>query len=365
MTRREFLPAAAVAAVSAQPRPGPFLMYAGSFPGQVIVFDEALEKVVDRIPITTGIPRGLSLSYDKKKIYVSTTRTTLEVIDIVTRKVINQVKLDEGNRLARVRGGFAPDPEDKLIYTMVGWAVKQPDRFEIEKPKFAVIDLDQRKIVRTAEFPRDEPRLGFGDNLRVSPDGKFLYVFSDSVLIFNTSDFKLAEKIELANPPFPGMINVGLGWRDDPAEDRGILTGIFNSTDPIVRRTIFGIARFDLTKRTFDFTPVGPSANAGVGGLQLAPDKKTGYTVVYQGDHGNRRVEFWVFDMTTRQVTRRVEFDGPINFRFTVSGDGRGIYVYGSSPLVEIYDASTLRPRKSLTLDVDLTSNFLVLPARI
>ncbi len=365
MTRREFLPVVAAAAASAQPRPGPTVMYAGSFPGQVVVFDEAQERIVDRIPITSGIPRGLQLSYDKKKIYVTTTRTTLEVIDLATRKVINQVNLNEGNRLARTRSGFTPDPEDKLIYTMVGWAVKQPDRFEIEKPKFSVIDLAQKKIVRTAELPRDEPRLPFGGNMRVSPDGKFLYVFADSVLIFNTSDFKLAEKIELANPPFPGMGNIGVGWRDDPGEDRGVLTGFFNSTDPIVRRTIFGIARFDLTKRTFDFTPVGPSANPGVGGLQLTPDKKTGYTVIYQGDHGNRRVEFWVFDMTTRQVTRRVEFDGPINFRFTISGDGRSLYVYGSSPLVEIYDVSTLKPRKSLTLDVDLTSNFLVLPARV
>ncbi|MGH9671753.1 MAG: hypothetical protein ACRD44_01105 [Bryobacteraceae bacterium] len=366
MKRRTFLCTAAAGAVSrpAQSQARPSLMYAGCFPGQVLVIEEGSDKILERISISSGIPRGLGLSYDKKKIYVNTTKATLEVIDIATHKVVNQITLNEGNRLIRPRGGFTPDPQDKTMYGIAGYAVRQVDRFEIEKPKFVVLDLEQKKITKSVDLPKDEPRLGLGAQMRISPDGKFLYLFQDNVLIVDTTDFKVVEKIELGRPAFPGMGNIGLGLRDDPAVDRGIVTGLFNSTDPIVRRTIFGIASFDLTQRTFQFTPLGPSANSGVGGLQITPDRKTGYTVVYQGDHGNRRVEFWVFDMTSRQVTRRVEFDGPINFRFTLSGDGKQIYIYGSSPLFEIYDAATLRARKTITLDADLTTNLLVLPGR-
>jgi hypothetical protein len=36
---------------------------------------------------------------------------------------------------------------------------KLVDRFEIELPKLAVIDVAQQKIVRTAEFPDDERTL--------------------------------------------------------------------------------------------------------------------------------------------------------------------------------------------------------------
>ncbi len=361
--RRAFLQWIAPAAL-AQTRPAASLVYAGAFPGQVLVIDEATDRIVGHIKLHTGIPRGLQLSYDKKRIYAFTTGSGIEVIDLATRQVTNHFTLHEGNRIVRPRGSFTPDPQDKILYTIMNSAVKQIDRFEIEKPRFAIVDLEQKKVTRSVELPADEPRLGFGGSLRVSPDGKYLYHFADNVLIFDTADFKIVEKIELSKPLFPGMATVGFGLRDDPAEDRDSVTGIFNSTDPVVRRQVFGLASFDLNKRTFDFTPIGPAATAGVMGLQLTPDKKTGYSVIFQGDHGNRRVEFWVFDMTTRKVVRRVEFDGPINFRSSLSGDGRRIYIYGSAPAYEIYDAATLRPVKTVTVDADLTTNFLVLPAR-
>ena len=41
-------------------------------------------------------------------------------------------------------------------------------------------------------------------------------LFRDNVLIFDTSDFKLVEKIELAKPQYPGMERVGIGASNDP-----------------------------------------------------------------------------------------------------------------------------------------------------
>src|SRR5215510_5304405 len=159
-------------------------LYVGAWPKQVMVIDEAAGKVVDQIELQTGAPQSLTLSYDKKKIYATTWNNGVEVIDLATRKVVNHFVLNEGERNVRIRG-FAPDPNDQLLYATINTAVKKIDRFEIEKPKFAVIDLAQKKITKTFDFPKEyETPFGFMAGYRVSPDGKLLYVFKEDVLIF-------------------------------------------------------------------------------------------------------------------------------------------------------------------------------------
>ncbi len=340
---------------------GRTMLYVGALPGKVLVLDEAEEKVVEQIPLQTGVPRGLTLSNDKKKIFVtSQTHSGIEVIDLATRRVVNHFQLDEGNRRVWFRG-VAADPQDRLLYTILTTRVKQIDRFEIEKPQFAVIDLAQQKVVKTVDYPKEEATAFMGGGLRVSPDGKYLYQFRENVFIFDTSDFKLVEKIELSKPSYPGMENINLGFGDDPHDEPGMLTALFLSTDPIVHRRVFGIATFDLTKRTFEFTPVGPSTT-GMSGLRLTPDRKTGYTMAFYDSLGNRRAEFWVFDMTTRRLVKRVEYPGFPGFRFTLSGSGAAIYISGSAPLVEVYAAATLTLKKTLDVNADLTTGMLVVP---
>src|SRR5437870_3848116 len=170
------------------------LLYIGSWPKQILVIDEAQQRVVDHIQLATGTPRHLEISNDRKKLFVSTwEKNGVEVVDLATRKVVNDFVLDEGNRKVRF-SGFTSDPGDKLLYTTIQVAVKQVDRFEIEPQKLAVIDLAQRKIVKTAEYPKDEDSIFviYRSGLRVSPDGKYLYQFGRNVLIFDTNDFKLA-----------------------------------------------------------------------------------------------------------------------------------------------------------------------------
>jgi len=338
------------------------LIYAGSLDKHVLVFDEAKQEIVGRIPLQTGIPRGVALSENKKTLYVTTPlRNGIEVIDLAARKVVNHFTLDEGTtRRVRVKS-FTPDPQDKVLYAMVEVVNKQIDRFDIEKPKFAVIDLAEKKITKTFDYPKEELSAFVFGGFRVSPDGKYLYQFRQNIFIFDTTDFKLVEKIELSRPNWPGMETVNLGPGDDPRDEPGKITALFNSTDPIVHRRVFGIAQLDLTRRTFDFTPVGPSTT-GMMGLRLSPDRKTGYTVAFRDSLGNRKSEFWVFDMATRKLARTMEFPGPINFNFTLSGDGKRLYVHGSSPYVDVYDSQTLQKTKTLELNADLTTRLVVIP---
>ena len=79
MKRREFLAASAGSAVAATttsaaaaPNLGRTLMYVAALPNKVLMFDELEEKVIDQLTLPTGVGRILTLSTDRKKIFVST-----------------------------------------------------------------------------------------------------------------------------------------------------------------------------------------------------------------------------------------------------------------------------------------------------
>ena len=78
------------------------------------------------------------------------------------------------------------------------------------------------------------------------------------------------------------MENLGLGGMQEALSEPGQRVSLFNYSDPIVHNRVFGLARFDLNTRKFDFTPIGPSP-AAMGGLFVTPDKKMGYTMSSNG----------------------------------------------------------------------------------
>jgi len=341
-------------------------LYLGAYPDSVIVFDEAQGKIVDRIPMTTGLPAGLRLSLDRKKIYVNTLdKSGVEVIDIATRKVVNKFVLNTETTRFRMGGGV-PDPEGKWIYTTTTEITKKADRYEIGKPKYTVIDLAQQKIARTVDMPREDENAnggGRGGPWEVSPDGKYLYQFRDKVVILNTSDFKEVETIELSKPELPGMETIGFGGvLDSINTDPGQRVTLVINTDPVVHNRIFGIGRFDLNTRKFSFAPIGPAPNAA-SGVFVTPDKKAAYTVTSNGMHGNRRCEFWGFDLTTNRLARTAEVPCRSRFTLGMSTDGKKLYLYGAGFEIEVYDAATLKHERTWDLNNDVTpAGMIALP---
>jgi DNA-binding beta-propeller fold protein YncE len=333
-------------------------LFLGAYPDSIIVFDEAKGQIVDRIHLTTGLPTSMRLSQDRKKIYVTTNdHSGVEVIDVASHKVINHFVLNTATTRYRFNGGV-PDPQDKLFYAVTTEMNKLSDRYEIGKPKYTVIDLADQKIVRTADIAREDEnanaayygRAGF----EISPDGKSLYQFRDKVVILNTDDFKVVDRIELAKPDFPGMENVGFGGLLDSISEPGQHISLFNSADPIVHNRVFGIARFDLSTRQVNFTPIGP-APQGMAGLQVAPDKKNAFTVITNGALGNKRCEFWNFDLATNHIAQTAEVPCRSRFSFGMAGDGRKLYFYGAGFEIEVFDATTLKYERTWDLNNDVT----------
>jgi len=337
------------------------LIFFGTWPHHVVVFDSAQEKIVDNIDLKTDVPRTLILSPDRKKIYALTLNdNAIVTIDVATRKVLSSFTLNQGNQNVRLVG-LAPDPTGNYLYAIATIISKKMDHYDVDLAKFVVIDLAAKKITRTAAFPPDEGTFGFRTTIKLSPDGKVLYLFRENILVFDTSEFKLLKKIDLAKPQVPDMENLSVNLLDDPNELPGKITSVFNAADGIIHRRVFGIGTVDLSNLSFDFTPIAPAPGT-MTPLFLTPDRKTGYTVSITGDPGNRRCEFWAFDIASRKLIRSREFDGRTRFSFGLSADGTKLLIYGAGYQITVYDATTFEQRNDVDVPGDMTTNFVVLP---
>ncbi len=338
-------------------------LFMGAYPDSVVVFNDKNGALTDRIHLETGLPTSLRLSQDKKRLYVTTlTNGGVEVIDIATRKVINHFTLNTPTTRYRFSGGV-PDPSGKLLYVIATKIDKHLDRYEVEEPKFTVIDLEKKEVVKTAALaPEDEEALrgGFARvGVDISPDGKFLYHFGDKVVVIDTADLKAVDRIQLARPDLDGLESGTFGSALETIREPGHFTSVFNATDPIVHNKVFGVGRFDLAKRSFDFTPLGP-APANMTGLQVAPNKRDAFAVVTTGLYGNKRCEFWRIDLASNALRTKSEFPCKSRFSFGMSHDGRKLYIYGASFDLEVYNTETLRLESTWDLNNDVTGAGLV-----
>jgi len=367
--QRLFIPTALCALFSCFAHAG--TLYLPAYPAHVLVFDEGKGQIVDRIPLETGTPMSIRLSADHKKIYVLTMdHNGVEVIDIATRKVINHFVLNTPNTQYRIYNGAA-DPEGKLFYAVTEQITKLAERYEVAKPKYTLIDLEQQKIVKMVDIPKEEEPSNEGDwgvgAMEVSPDGKYVYQFGARITILQATDFKVLDHIDLEKPEIAGMERVHFGQYGDFGGDLDLInepgqhTAMFVSADPVVHKRMFGLARLDLSTRQIEYSPIGP-APTGISGLEVTPDKKLAYTVVANGDFGNKRCEFWAFDLASDRIKQRAEVPCRNRFTLGISADGTKLYFYGAGFEIEVYDAATFKYEKTWDLNNDVAGGMIVLP---
>ena len=365
---------AALAAEDSLSRPG--LMYIGTLDKKLLVFDEDKQEVVGEIPVA-GVPRITALSADQKQLFIVNTRMGLEVVDLVTRKASSVLNLSDGRSRPDVFGlapdlispgnydfdgfsGLAVDPTGQYLYSSIRVTVKDLDEYRIEPMKFVAIDLHSKTIAKAFPFPKELDQ-GFGplSSFKVSPDGKKLFVFSKDILIFDLATFTQIGKIALSKPPYPGATPLRLTVTDDPYDDATKLTSVFTSVDPIVHKGTLGLATLNLLTRDVSYTPIGPALP--MIGILVSPNRKLGYSVMFNYAGGNRRTEWWVWDLQTHQVIKTQPFESRPTFRFGLSSDGKKLYLYGSGSTLEIFDASTLASLKLIYLNKDITTNLVTL----
>jgi hypothetical protein len=340
--------------------------YIGTLDKKLLVFDEDKEEVVAEIPLG-GIPRITVLSPDQTKLAIFTTTMAVEVVDLPARKMISHFTLsDEKSRPRIPRAGgssLAMDPTGRYVYATMRVSVRETDYYRLEPAQFVVIDLQEKRIAKSFPFPKDlDQGFGFAASYKVSPDGKLLYVFQEDVLVFDLATFTQVDRIELAKPEFPGASPFHLNPAEDPNSEGRVVTSVFTAVDPIVHKGTIGLASLDLETHKADFKPIGPALP--MMGFMISPDHKRGFSLMYSGLGGNRDTEWWVWDIDSHKVIRKVPFESRPTFRFGMSGDGKKLYMYGAGSTLEVFDSETLKSRKLLYLNKDTTTNLITLARR-
>jgi len=330
-------------------------MYVGTYKGSITVLDEATEKVVGEIPVKVGTPGSIRFSDDRSRMYVrDTTYEKIEIIDRVKRESIDTITLSKGRTKTRIQP-VQPDPHDQYLIFVAKDYTKQVDRWEIGAPKLVQYDLKSKSITRTIPWPKNEER-DFASVL-FSPDGKLMYLFGDDVLIYETEKFTEVDKWDLSQPIEEGAGRVTFGGLDPFSDVPGFYTGFFTMQDPLQNRRIMGIGRIELAKKKIDFHPIGPSRGLS---FSVAPDKKRGYGLF--SDIGE--YEFWTFDLESYRLTTRTPFRGRPRMSMRVSSGGNMLYIYTAGNTIDLYDASSLKYLRTITLDGDMTSFTLLPPPR-
>jgi hypothetical protein len=331
-------------------------LYVGTYAGSIFAIDEASEKVAGEIKLKTGIPRSLALSEDRTKFLVlDSTLQQLEIVDIASRATVDSFTLSEPNKRVRIRG-VALDPLSRFVILLTRTATKLIDRWEIGPSTMLQYDLASHKVVRTIPWPKGEEREFM--NVRFSPDGRLMYFFGEDILIYDTTDFREVDTWEISKPVEAGAGRLDFGSTDDFNEERGFFTGVFYMQDPVQKRRLMGIGRVNLAAKEIDFYTLGPGQSRI--SFALAPDRRKAYGLLQ--DIG--RFEFWTFDLVGRKVQSRTEFAGRPRMDLSVSSNGRILYVWQAGNTIDLYDASSYKYLRTITLDADTTTRMFVIPAK-
>jgi DNA-binding beta-propeller fold protein YncE len=329
------------------------VMYAGVWPADVLIMDEATGAVKDKIHLRHGAAFSLTRSQDRKRFYAVTgLMQTIEVIDLESKQVIDEITFSEGNKKTNFTRSVAIHPDGATLFAPIRTTTKEVDRYTLDKPQLAKINIRDKKIEKTLELPREYGQAGL---MRVSPDGKFLYVFSRDVLIIDVAEFKLVDKMMLDRPMFPGLGLFRFGSSFESHDEPNALTFVYNSTDPMTNRTMMGIAHFNLVDRNLDFYETGPSIG---GSFAVSPDHKRAYIVRNQVGQD----EIYVFDLEAKRLVKRQEYDGRPRTALKVSSDGMKVYLHQAGNTIDYFDAASLRFEKRVELPGDFTTDLFVFP---
>jgi hypothetical protein len=338
------------------PSPGRGTLYIGVFPNHFKVIDEATGTQIGKVPFESGIPRRTALSRDRTRFYtVEAGMEKVEIIDIAARKTLDKFTLSEGNRQVRIKT-LEPDPLHRFVMLVVRPVRKEIDRFVIEPSSLIQYDLATHTIAHTIPWPNGDERENA--NLQFSPDGKFMYLFSEQdVLIFETTNFTQIDKWELSKPVEEGFGAFEFGQSDATNDEPGFYTSMFQVQDPVQHRRMMGIGRVNLAAKSVDFHMLGPATQVG---FTMAPGRKMGYGLMNEIGH----YEFWAFDLENHRVARRTEFAGRPRMSLKTSSNGQVLYVYNAGNTIDLYDASSYQYMRTITLDGDATSDLFVVPPK-
>jgi hypothetical protein len=330
--------------------------YIPTYTNDILVWDEASERTVDRIRMQHRIPNDLTLNESRDRLYVlEATGEHIEIVDLGTRRVVDSFTLSEGSVRVRI-DGLAVHPSDDRALLVVKRYTKGRDRYTVEGPFILEYDLRAKQVTDTLEWPDGNER-DRGFNLKYAPDGRTLYFMADDIIALDAESYDEVDRWEISQPLEPGLgrpnFSVNPGTYDRP----GVSTGIYRMTDPAQNRSMLGIAQVRLSEKEVDFFTLGPSEP--VRGFALAPGGERAYGLYSDIGH----YEFWEFDLVGRRLARRQTFEGRPRMGIQASADGEKVYVFVAGNTIDVYDADSFEHLRTVEFAEDMTlGNVVVIP---
>jgi len=336
------------------PSGGNGTFYITTYSRATYVIPESTLTVAQRIPFTAGLPISINLSADRKRLYLEDAPfERIMVYDLASRALVDSFQLSSGSSKVRLMG-MGLDPKERFAVFLMKVTTRKPDRYEIGKPTLVRYDLKTHVVTDTIPWPKNQEREFAG--FQFSPDGKYMYLFGDDILVYETEKFTVVDRWMLSQPLQGGMGRFGFGFPESLYEEPGFYTGLFRMTDPVQNRKIMGVARVNLGAKSVDFYALGPDEPVG---FTLAPDRKKAYGLKQRVG----QYEFWTFDLEGHRVAGRTSFAGRPRMQLLTSTNGQLLYIVGAGSTIDVYDAATLRFLRTVTLDSDMLDVLLV-PAK-
>jgi hypothetical protein len=329
-------------------------IYMGTYDKKLLVIDEASLAVRDSI-VLKNIPYSSTLSFNRARLYVRSPRMdVVEVVDLASKKSTGSFSLSTPSTTVQI-DGINVDPKERFAILLTKSFTKRIDRFEVSRPTLLKYDLEKRVVTDTIPWPRGEER-DFA-TIIFSPDGANMYFFTSAeIYVYDAVTLKEVDKWDLGTSFYEdGVGRINAPFAGDIYEEPGFYTGLFRMTDPVNRRTLMGVARIDLAKRTVDYYTLGPNAPVS---FRLAPGKQRAFGVQSQvGEHF-----FWTFDLANRTVVGKTEFDGRPRMGLTIGSSGDRLYIHTAGNSIDVYSTTNFQKTRSMVYDADMTLLVLIPP---
>ena len=143
--------------------------YITTYSRATYVIPESTMTVAHKIPFDAGLPIGITLTMDRKRLYVEDAPfERMRVYDVATRALVDSFQLSSGATKVRIVG-FGLDPKERFAILLIKATTRKPDRFEIGKSILVRYDLAKHAVTDTIPWPKNEEREFAG--FQFSPDG--------------------------------------------------------------------------------------------------------------------------------------------------------------------------------------------------
>ena len=338
--------------------PGSGTIWMGSYSGHLTAVDEATGAAT-KVPLTTGPPFAVRLSPDRTRFYVqSANMEKFEVVDAVSRRSLDSFTLSDARRHVRALT-YEVDPQHKTMVIVARTATHQIARWEISPVEILVYDLTAHRVTRTLPWTIDPEPTPYSLALRFSPDGRLLYLFANTVTVLDVATMQDVDSWDLSRPADASLGRFEPGPWDDTFDPQGTVTSLFEMQDPVMHRPMLVVGQVNLAAKTVETFPLGPVPQADGYSFHVSPDRKTAHVLLAEiGRH-----QLWTIDMTSHQITSRVDVPTRTRMQMRASSNGQALYIYEAGRTIEVYSADAKTKLRTIELDSDMMyATFTIVP---